>query len=165
MHPLETRSVRFRAVPLPGTLSLSRHDAPCAAVYARGGTRGSRRGSLRSGRGDATRFLLRQMLAHIDQVDATIERLDARIAELLRPMSDACALVTEIPGINATTVAGVLAEIGTDMSVFPSADHLVSWGGLAPGSHESAGKRKPAPEGVALRSCCVIQACDGKLRA
>jgi len=58
-------------------------------------------------------------------------------------MSDACALVTEIPGINATTVAGVLAEIGTDMSVFPSADHLVSWGGLAPGSHESAGKRKP----------------------
>jgi transposase len=93
--------------------------------------------------GDATRFLLRQMLAHIDQVDATIERLDARIAELLRPMSDACALVTEIPGINATTVAGVLAEIGTDMSMFPSADHLVSWGGLAPGSHESAGKRKP----------------------
>jgi transposase len=54
-----------------------------------------------------------------------------------------CTLVTEIPGINATTVAGVLAEIGTDMSVFPSADHLVSWGGLAPGSHESAGKRKP----------------------
>ena len=93
--------------------------------------------------GDATRFLLRQMFAHIDQVDATIELLDARIAELLRPMSDACALVTEIPGINATTVAGVLAEIGTDMSVFPSADHLVSWGGLAPDSHESAGKRKP----------------------
>ena len=64
--------------------------------------------------GDATRFLLRPMLAHIDPVDATIERLDARIAEWLRPMSDACALVTEIQGINATTVAGVLAEIGTD---------------------------------------------------
>jgi len=91
---------------------------------------------------DTTRFLLRQMLAHIDQVDAALAEIDARIAELLRPMSDECALMTGLPGINSLSAACVLGEIGTDMSVFPSDRHLVSWAGLAPGSHESAGKRK-----------------------
>lgn len=57
-------------------------------------------------------------------------------------MSTQAALLTEIPGIDAVSAAGVLAEIGADMSVFPSANHLTSWAGLAPGSHESAGKRK-----------------------
>jgi transposase len=94
---------------------------------------------------DTTRFLLRQMLAHIDQVAAVVADIDARIAELLRPMSEQAALLTGIPGIDAVSAAGVLAEIGPDMSVFPSADHLASWAGLAPGSHESAGKRKAVP--------------------
>lgn len=71
-----------------------------------------------------------------------VPALDARIASLLEPMKEACGLLTDVPGINDVSAAGVLAEIGADMSVFPSADHLVSWGGLAPGSHESAGKRK-----------------------
>jgi transposase len=48
---------------------------------------------------DTTRFLLREMLTHIDQVDSTIAQIDARIGELLRPMSEACALLTEMPGI------------------------------------------------------------------
>jgi transposase len=91
---------------------------------------------------DTTRFLLRQMLGHIDQVAVAVADIDARIADLLKPMSQQCALLAGVPGINSVSASGVLAEIGADMSVFPSADHLASWAGLAPGSHESAGKRK-----------------------
>jgi transposase len=111
-----------------------------------------------------TRFLLREMLTHIDQVDSTVAQIDARIGELLRPMSEACALLTEMPGIDATTAAGVIGEIGTDMSVFPSAQHAVSWGGLAPGSHESAGKRKPVPtrQGSHWLRLFLVQAAWGR---
>jgi transposase len=91
---------------------------------------------------DTTRFLLRHMLAHIDQVAGAVEQIDARIAQLLAPMSGQCALLTSVPGINQVSAAGVLAKVGADMSVFRCADHLASWAGLAPGSHESAGKRK-----------------------
>jgi transposase len=91
---------------------------------------------------DTTRFLLRQMLAHIDHVDVDLDQIDARIGELVRPMNDECALINALPGIDSLSAAGVLGEIGADMSVFPSDRHLVSWAGLAPGSHESAGKRK-----------------------
>ena len=54
-------------------------------------------------------------------------------------------LLVGVPGINALWAAGILAEIGPDMSVFPSADQLASWAGLCPGSNESAGKRKKTP--------------------
>jgi len=91
---------------------------------------------------ETTRFLLRQMLAHIDQVQAAVDEIDARIGELLQPMREQCALLVGLPGVDSVSAAGLLAEIGPDMSVFPSANHLTSWGGLAPGSHESAGKRK-----------------------
>jgi len=91
---------------------------------------------------ETTRFLLRHMLAHIDQVAAVVANIDERIARLLEPMAQQCALLAGVPGINEVVAAGVLAEIGPDMSVFPSANHLASWAGLAPGSHESAGKHK-----------------------
>jgi transposase len=91
---------------------------------------------------DTTRFLLHQMLTHIDQVQAAVDEIDARIGELLQPMREPRALLVGLPGVDSVSAAGLLAEIGPDMSVFPSANHLTSWGGLAPGSHESAGKRK-----------------------
>jgi hypothetical protein len=71
---------------------------------------------------DTTRFLLRQMLGHIDQVAVAVADIDARIADLLKPMSQQCALLAGVPGINSVSASGVLAEIGADMSVFPSAD-------------------------------------------
>jgi transposase len=94
---------------------------------------------------DTVKFLLRQMLDHMDAIDKTLASIDERIAALLEPAGSNVELLVEVPGINALTAAGILAEVGGDMSVFPSADHLASWAGLSPGSNESAGKRKRTP--------------------
>ncbi len=94
---------------------------------------------------DTVKFLLRQMLDHMDAIDKTMAAIDERIAALLEPARSDLELLVAVPGINALTAAGILAEVGGDMSVFPSADHLASWAGLCPGSNESAGKRKRTP--------------------
>ncbi len=83
---------------------------------------------------DPQRFLLAELLRQIDQLDETIARFDAQIAA-------ACALDT-IPGVGRETAEMLLAESGPDLSRFPSAGHLAAWAGLAPGNHESAGKRR-----------------------
>ncbi len=87
------------------------------------------------------RFLVGQQLVHIDDLEALIARVSAEIAERLRPFAAAVASLDSIPGVGRVTAEILLAEIGTDMSRFPSAAHLASWAGLAPGQHESAGKR------------------------
>lgn len=83
------------------------------------------------------------MLARIDQIDATIDTLTGRVEELLGPYEAAVALLVTIPGVSHRTAQVILAEIGADMSRFPSAGHLASWAGMCPGNNESAGKRKP----------------------
>lgn len=88
------------------------------------------------------RFLLGQQLRHIDDLDATIAQLSVEIEERQRPFAEAAASLATIPGIAQRTAEQVLAEIGTDMRVFPSAGHLASWAGLCPGQDESAGKRR-----------------------
>lgn len=88
------------------------------------------------------RFLVAQQLAHIDFLDLLIERVGAEIATRLQ--ADAAAalcLLQTLPGVGQRTAEVILAEIGTDMSRFPSAGHLASWVGLCPGNQESAGKR------------------------
>jgi transposase len=90
--------------------------------------------------GEHQRFLVAQQLAHIDYLDELIERLDAQIAERLRPFDDAVARLDVIPGVGRRTAEVLLAEIGVDMSRFPSAGHLASWAGMCPGNNESAGK-------------------------
>jgi transposase len=87
------------------------------------------------------RFLLRAILAHIDFLDAAIAQTHAEIEQLLIPYHDAMRLLQTIPGIQATAAAAILAEIGVDMSCFPSAKHLASWAGLCPGNKQSGGKR------------------------
>jgi transposase len=89
------------------------------------------------------RFLLDFHLAHVDQLQAAVAKLELRIAETLRPFQPAVKLLMTIPGISETNAATLIAEIGSDMSVFPTAGHLRSWAGLCPGLHESAGKRRP----------------------
>lgn len=82
------------------------------------------------------------MLARIDQIDATIDMLGGRIEDLLGPYEAAVSLLVTIPGVSHRTAQVILAEIGADMSRFPTAGHLASWAGMCPGNNESAGKRK-----------------------
>ncbi len=87
------------------------------------------------------RFLLSEQLADIDALDEAIERMSHEIAGRLRPYEALIQRLSTIPGIKRRLAEVILAEIGPDMSRFPSARHLASWAGMCPGNNESAGKR------------------------
>ena len=86
-------------------------------------------------------LLIGAILAHLDFLDEQIERLSDAIGEELAPFAAAVELLRSIPGVERRTAENVLAEIGLDMTRFPSAGHLASWAGQCPGNHESAGTR------------------------
>jgi transposase len=86
--------------------------------------------------------MLAEHLAHVDFLDGAIARVSEEIAERLRPVEEAVERLDTIPGIGRYMAEALLAEIGTDMSRFPTAGHLASWAGMCPGNHESAGKRR-----------------------
>jgi transposase len=90
------------------------------------------------------RFLLAELLAQIDGLEETIARFDAQIqrACLANDEEAVVALLDTIPGVGRETAELLVAEIGTDMRRFPSADHLAAWAGLAPGNHESGGRQR-----------------------
>jgi len=88
------------------------------------------------------RFVLTELLCQIDSVDETIGRFDEQIIAYGRPFEDAVTLLDTIPGVARETAEIIGAEIGTDMSRFPSATHLAAGAGVAPGNNESAGKRR-----------------------
>jgi transposase len=88
------------------------------------------------------RFVLTELLSQIDSLEETIARFDQEIVEYCRPFEEAVALLDTIPGVARQTAENIVAEIGTDMSRFPSANHLASWAGVAPGNNESAGKKR-----------------------
>jgi transposase len=87
-------------------------------------------------------FLISMHLTLIDQYGQSLGELDTRIAEAIEPFRAARDLLISIPGFSTTVAEVVVAETGGDMSVFPTAGHLASWAGTAPGSHESAGRVK-----------------------
>lgn len=87
-------------------------------------------------------FLLAKMLARVDQVNADIADVEARIEEHIAPFAQAVARLDEIPGIGVTAASVIIAEIGVDMDRFPTPAHLASWAGFAPGVKESAGRKK-----------------------
>ena len=82
------------------------------------------------------------ILAHIDFLDEQISLLSDAIGEKIVPFEKAVELLCTIPGVQRRTAEVMIAEIGTDMSVFPTAGHLASWAGLCPGNDKSAGKRR-----------------------
>jgi len=124
------------------------------------------KGRLRAKRDDLTkalegrvkphhRFVLTELLCEIDNLEEALARFDEQIQAYCRPFEEAVQHLDTITGVARTTAEIIVAEIGTDMSRFPSADHLSAWGGVAPGNDESAGKRRSGrtrPGNKALRT-------------
>jgi transposase len=113
--------------------------------------------------GTHQRFLIGQQLAHIDFLDERIAQVSQEIGERMRPFEDDLARLDTIPGIDRRGAENVLAEIGDDLSRFPSADHLASWAGMVPGNHESAGKQRSGKtrKGDPWLRVALVQAAHG----
>jgi transposase len=99
--------------------------------------------ALRGLVGPHQRFLLREQLAHIEEVEARIERLNGEIEGRLSPFEPILQRLETIPGVGRRVSEELLAEIGTDMSLFPTHRHLSSWAKVCPGNRRSAGEAKP----------------------
>src|SRR4029450_12202078 len=112
-------------------------------------------------------FVLGQLLAHLDYLDEAIATLSTEIERVMPPFAEPLRRLDTIPGINQRTAEVILAEVGTDMRVFPSARHLASWAALCPGQHESAGKHKSGKtrKGNRWLRTALIEAAAGASRA
>lgn len=109
------------------------------------------------------RFLLRLQLDRLQAVEKDLTTLEQRIQEKLKPYATQLALLQEIPGVDWTLAAVIIAELGVDMSVFPSVSQLASWAG----NNESAGKRKSSriPKGNVYLKTALVEAANSAARA
>ncbi len=89
-------------------------------------------------------IVCRQIIDHVDFLDRSIGAVTKEITTRLVPFEAAVAIMTSVPGISRTTAETIVAETRADMSRFPTPERLSAWAGVAPASHESAGKRRPA---------------------
>jgi transposase len=114
------------------------------------------RGSVR----EHHRFLFRLHLGQIQAIETAVADVEARIGKILEPFRQRVELLKTIPGVSETTARVILAEIGLDMSRFPTSGHLVSWAGLCPRNDESAGKRHSTRlrQGGAWLKSALVQA-------
>jgi transposase len=117
--------------------------------------------------GPHQRFMVTQHLVHIDTLDDLIERVSVEITERLRPCATALAQMDAIPGVGRRTAEVLVAEVGLDLSRFPSAGHLAAWAGLAPGNNESAGqaRRAPARKGSPWLRAALVEAAQAAGRS
>ncbi len=90
------------------------------------------------------RGFLAMTFGHLETLEAHRKAIEDAIAHEILKHSEALTLLCSVPGIDVTAAAAIIAEIGTDMTAFPDAQHICSWAGLSPGNNESAGKRKSA---------------------
>jgi transposase len=120
-------------------------DAAAMAELARGRLREKRAAlaaALTGSIGAHQRFVLGVMLRHLGELDQRIDEVSAEIAARLQPKQAQLVALESIPGIGRRLAEVVIAEVGADMTRFPSARHLASWAGMCPGNDESAGKRR-----------------------
>lgn len=87
-------------------------------------------------------FILQDLLLEHDSIEERIRKLDHEIRQGLCEWEEKLELLQTIPGVDQRSACAILTEIGPDIGVFPSAEHLASWSGLCPGNNESAGKRR-----------------------
>jgi transposase len=126
-------------------LIAGQHGPQELAQMARGRMRGKISALEEAFRGHFTDhhgFLLAKMLARVDALSADIAELDTVIEEMVAPFVSAITRIDEVPGIGPVAAAGMIAEIGLDMTRFPTSGHLASWAKFTPGVKESAGKKK-----------------------
>ena len=109
-------------------------------------------------------MILRAICTSITNIEAEIDHLDKEIECRMHPVEDRIEQLCEIPGMYTKSIRELLAEIGVDMEVFPTAEHLASWAGLAPGNNESAGKKKftyqPRQQGDESHNDRMCVVCD-----
>src|SRR6202158_4474942 len=113
------------------------------------------------------RFLLKLQLDRLERAEGDLAVLEQRIQEKLEPYAAQLALLREIPGVDWTLAAVIIAELGVDMSVFQSVFQLASWAGVCPGNNESAGKRKSSriPKGNVYLKTALVEAVNAAARA
>ncbi|MBI2526326.1 MAG: IS110 family transposase [Candidatus Rokubacteria bacterium] len=112
-------------------------------------------------------FLLDALLSHIDFLEQQIELFDGRIEEQTRPYATALERLDTITGVARRSAEQILAELGDDMTRFPTAGHAASWAGICPGNHESAGKRKSGKtrKGDRWLRATLVECARGAVRA
>lgn len=121
------------------------HDPEVLADLARGRLRskiGLLEQALEGRFGTTHGIVIGEILAHLDYIDESIGRIQDGIDDLMTPFEWARDHLVTAPGIDKISAEAIIAEIGVDMSIFPTAGHLASWSGFCPGQHESAGKNK-----------------------
>ena len=101
---------------------------------------------------DRHRYLLQQILKHMQWLEEQIQDIDSQIVAAMKPYMEQWQLLQTIPGINEISAAMLLAEIGVDMEQFGSSSRLCSWAGMCPGNNESAGKKKADGLGMPTRT-------------
>lgn len=148
-------------------------DAQALAELARGRLRRKLEELARALRGRVRphhRFLLAELLEHLAFVNERIAHLEAEIERRLAEMPEFVAAIERlvtIPGVERQTAITIVAEIGVDMSRFPSDRHLTSWAGLAPGNHQSGGKQRAGKtrKGNRYLRRALVQAAHAAARA
>jgi transposase len=113
------------------------------------------------------RFLLQLQLDRLEAAERDLAILERRIQEKLNPYMAQLTLLQEIPGVDWTLAAVIIAELGIDMSVFPTVTQLTSWAGVCPGNNESAGKRKSCriPKGNVYLKTALVEAANAAAKA
>jgi transposase len=113
------------------------------------------------------RFLLKLQLDRLETAEKDLAILERCIQEKLNPYAAQLTLLQEIPGVDWTLAAVIIAELGVDMSVFQTVTQLTSWAGVCPGNNESAGKRKSSriPKGNVYLKTALVEAANAAARA
>jgi transposase len=144
-------------------------DPERLADLARGSLKAKRPALVEALRGRITghhRFLLGLEMGHIEAIEKARQALEDRLGKSLQPIQAKADLLTTMPGVSDTVAQVILAEIGPDMTRFPTAGHLISWAGLCPRNDESAGKRRSTRvrQGAPWLKTVLVQAAWGAAR-
>jgi len=137
------------------------HTRQEIAQMARGRLKSKKADLIRSFDGrlsDRHRFLLERLQNHIQWLEGQISKIDSQVEKAMTPYKTEWQLLQTIPGVDKTSAAMLLSEIGVDMSCFGSKDRLSSWAGVCPGNNQSANKKKAVVQGTEInlsRQCFV----------